>query len=196
MLALDFLSVRDTPVAGVGKDIGFSTMQQRMGLGDVVRIGRCGDHGVNQSGVGIRTDVGFHAVVPLVAFFGLVHIGVARPVFVLGGAGRGDEGGIYGGAGFEQQAALLEQFVDGVQDALGQFVLLQLVTKAQYGALVRLPAKGGLQLASYGTRTYPRERMEIMSARRIAFTPIYHSAMSIKCSISVSFYKFVAFSRF
>ena len=34
-------SLLDAPVAGIGKDIGFRTVQERLGLGDVVHIGRC-----------------------------------------------------------------------------------------------------------------------------------------------------------
>jgi hypothetical protein len=53
-------------------------MQQRMGLGDVVRVGRRGGHALHQPLVCVRADMGFHPVVPLLALLGLVHLGVAR----------------------------------------------------------------------------------------------------------------------
>ena len=48
-----------------------------MALGDVIDVGCGTDDGVNQARVGIDTNVRLHAEVPLVALFGLVHLGIA-----------------------------------------------------------------------------------------------------------------------
>ncbi|MCY1166517.1 hypothetical protein D9M73_64560 [compost metagenome] len=49
-----------------------------------------------------------HAKVPLLAFAGLVHLGVACPVRVLGRAGRADDGGIHDGAGVDLETFALQ----------------------------------------------------------------------------------------
>ena len=48
-----------------------------MSLGDVIRVGRCADYGVNQSGLGIHLMVDLHANAPLVALLGPMHVEVA-----------------------------------------------------------------------------------------------------------------------
>ena len=53
---------------------------------------------MDQTGMGIDTNVGFHAEVPLIAFLGLMHLGVTLALLVFGGAGRFDDGGVYDGA--------------------------------------------------------------------------------------------------
>ena len=47
-----------------------------MSLGDVIRVSRCADCGVNQSGLGIPLMVHLHAKAPLVALLGPMHVGV------------------------------------------------------------------------------------------------------------------------
>lgn len=134
---LDFVSLFNTPIARVGKDDLFLPMQQGMCLRDVVDVGRSGRDGVHQPRVGIHANVLLHAEVPLLTFFlGLVHLGVALPVLVLGRAGRGNQGGIDHRAALEHQAARHQAGVDGGQNLRCQLVLLQQVTKAQDGALI------------------------------------------------------------
>ena len=69
--------------------------------------------------------------VPLVALLDLVHLRVTLAVFVLGGAGRCNEGGIDYGAGLEHEALCAEFVVDDLQDARAQAVFFQQVAKAQ-----------------------------------------------------------------
>jgi len=78
----------------------------------------------------------FHAKVPRVALLAGVHLGVALLRLVLGGAGRGDQGGVYGGTCSEQQAFVAQQLVDGSQHLIGEFVCREAVAKPQNGALV------------------------------------------------------------
>jgi len=44
-------------------------MQQGVRLRHVAGVGGRADHAVHQPAVGIRADIGFHAEVPLIAFF-------------------------------------------------------------------------------------------------------------------------------
>ena len=53
---------------------------------------------MDQTGMGIDTNVGFHAEVPLIAFLGLVHVGVTFAFFVFRGTGCCDQGGVHDGA--------------------------------------------------------------------------------------------------
>ena len=65
-----------------------------------------------------------------------MHLRVTLFVLVLGGAGRCDQCGVHGCACFEQQALCCQQFIDGGQNLIGQFVPFQPVAKAQDGALI------------------------------------------------------------
>ena len=55
--ALNFFALGHTLVAGIGKYIGFFTMDQLAGLRHVVDVGRCSHHGVHQARVGIDADM-------------------------------------------------------------------------------------------------------------------------------------------
>lgn len=65
-------------VPRIGKDIGLRSMQQVLSLGDVMNIGRGAGNAVYQPGLSIHPNMGLHAKVPLVTFFGLVHLRVPR----------------------------------------------------------------------------------------------------------------------
>lgn len=70
---LDFAFL-NTQVALVGKDNVFLAVQQGMGLCDVMHVGCLGRHAVHQIRVRIHTGMRLHALVPLLALFGLVHL--------------------------------------------------------------------------------------------------------------------------
>ena len=64
----------------------------------VVRVGG-GDGGrMNQAALTVHTDMALDAEVPRVAFLGLVYLGVAPLVLVLGRRLRSDDGGVHDGA--------------------------------------------------------------------------------------------------
>ena len=52
-------------------------MQQITQLIEVMPAGRGGDQAVGQATLGIDTNVGPHAKVPLIAFLGLMHLRIA-----------------------------------------------------------------------------------------------------------------------
>jgi hypothetical protein len=62
-------------------------MKQITQLIEVMLVGRGGDQAVGQATLGIDTNVGLHAKVPLIAFLGLMHLRIALLLFVLGRAG-------------------------------------------------------------------------------------------------------------
>ena len=94
------------------------------------------DHGVHQSTVRVRARVCFHAKVPLLAFLSLVHFLVPFAVFVLGGAGRGDDGGIHQSACVREQSLVRKILVDQCKYLFGQRVFFQQVTETQDGSLI------------------------------------------------------------
>ena len=74
--------------------IGAVAMRQVAQLLTVVLVS-CADTGAVHDTTGtVYTDMSFHAEVPMPAFAGGVHLGVTRLGLVLGGVGRGNEGGI------------------------------------------------------------------------------------------------------
>jgi hypothetical protein len=58
---------------------------------------------VYQPGFGVYADLRFHAEIPLIAFLGRVHLGIAHAARVLGRAERSNQRGINDRTRFEQQ---------------------------------------------------------------------------------------------
>ena len=81
----------------------------------------------------------FHPVVPLIALLGLVHLRIPLPLFVFGGAGRSDQGGIDDRALTHRHAPCAEVSFNGLKDLLAQLVLLQQVAEGQDRGLIRDP---------------------------------------------------------
>ena len=123
-----------TLVARVAEGVGFVPVQQRVGLDQVVDVGRCTLDRVHQAGLGIGADVRLHPEVPLIAHPCLVYLGVARTRAALRGIRGGDPP-----ASLEQQPLRDQQRMDGGQHLLGQLVTLQQVTEPKSDALVRQP---------------------------------------------------------
>ncbi len=136
VLSLNFFALLDAPVARVGKDIGFFTVQQSMGLSNVMGIGCGSRHAVHQARVCIHTGMRFHAVVPLVSLLGLVHLRVTGTSAVLGGCRHSNQRGIHHRTLLEQQTLGAQRGVDGGQDLDAQVVGLQQVAEPKDGALV------------------------------------------------------------
>src|SRR5215213_4709081 len=91
---------------------------------------------------------------PLVAFLRLVHLRVAALLLVLGRGRRGDDRGVDNRSLPHQQAALLQQRADFVEQSLGQFVSLQPMPEMQHRgrvgdrvAVQRNPGKAAQRLA-------------------------------------------------
>jgi hypothetical protein len=74
-----------------------------------------------------------HGEVPLVALLGLVHLGVAGVVLVLGPSGAGDHGGVNQGAALQEQTTLTQQILERLEDPLGQPMPLQQVAEVEQG---------------------------------------------------------------
>ena len=106
-------------------------MQQVAQLLAVVCVGRSHAGAVDQGAGAVHADVGLHTEVPLAALFSLVHLRVARFVLVLGGAGRGNDGGVHDGAPAQGQAIGQQQLAYLGKDGFAQIVGLQQVAKVQ-----------------------------------------------------------------
>lgn len=124
-------------ITRITMNVGFRAMQQGMGLGDIKGVGRRGDQRMGEAGVGIDPNMPLHPKVPVVALFGLMHLGVPATALVLGGAGRCNQGGIHLGALAKEQAVLGQHGVDFGQELLGNAVFNQAMPKAQDGAFIR-----------------------------------------------------------
>jgi len=75
--------------------------------------------------------------VPVAAFPGLLHLGVARRAGVFGRTGRRDDGRIDDGPCAQQKAARFEQAANRLEDCTGKTVLLQQMAEAQDSRLIR-----------------------------------------------------------
>lgn len=105
------LAFNQRPLARIGRvavDALLVAMEQvRQGM-FVVHIGRRDHRAVGQAGLAVHTDVQLHAEIPLLALAGLAHLGVARLVCILGGAGCANDGGVHDGAGVDLEASCLQ----------------------------------------------------------------------------------------
>ena len=95
--------------------------------------------GARPSGVLIDADMDLHPVVPLLALLGLVHLWIPLPLFVLGGAGRRDQGGLHNLALTHRHAPSADVGFNGLKNLLAQLVLLQQVAEGQDRRLIRDP---------------------------------------------------------
>lgn len=73
-------------------------MQKVFDNGRVMDVGICGHDAVNQSVLTVDTDMSLHTKVPLIAFSGLVDIGVADIILVVGRVRCLGDAGIHDGA--------------------------------------------------------------------------------------------------
>ena len=100
-------------------------MQQLVNFGDVGGIGRGSVYVMNQAGLGVNANVGFHAEVPLLAFLGLVHVRIPFALGILGRAGRIDQGCIDDGTLPESQPFGGVVLVDRAEQNAGELVFLR-----------------------------------------------------------------------
>ena len=77
-----------------------------------MNVGRRALGTVDQAALGVRPKVQLHAVMPLIALPGLVHLGVARTLGVLGRTGGVNDRGVHHRATRDFQSPLGEQAVD------------------------------------------------------------------------------------
>src|SRR6185437_11320146 len=61
----------------------------------IMHIGRRRRHRMDNPGLAVDADVRLHAKVPLVTFFGLMHLRVALAICVLGRGWRGDDSRVH-----------------------------------------------------------------------------------------------------
>ena len=88
------------------------------------------------------------AQVPLLAFFGLVHFGIARTGLVLGGRRGFDDRRIHHRSFSEQQAFVGQMHIDCGNDALGQFVRFEQAAELEQGGGVGRRLVGEVNTAS------------------------------------------------
>jgi hypothetical protein len=107
-------SLDRTGVSGISQDVGFRTVQQFVDLSDICHDGRRTNQAVHQSRRGVDTDVGLHPEVPLplIAFFGLMHLRIALAFSVLDRRGHGDKGSVDDSAFLEQQTPAAQMQVN------------------------------------------------------------------------------------
>ena len=154
VLRLNLFALGDTPVAGVCEYNIFFTVQQGVGLRDVMLIGGSARNSMNQARLSVCANVSLHTEVPLVALLGLVHLWVTLTRAVLGGARSCDQSGINDRACFEQQAPLDQIGVHGGKNLRGEVVGFKQVTESENGALIRQPRGACVKLGELTKQGY------------------------------------------
>ena len=143
-LALHLRPRGDSLVAGICINHCLLTVEQLGRCCEVVHVGRCGLHRVDQTALGINPDMDFHAVgaafraavVPLVAFLGLVHFWISLALLVFRGGWSGDQGRINDRALLHGHASGLEVGFHRHKDSLAKIMFLQQVAEGQNRCLI------------------------------------------------------------
>ena len=132
-------------IAAISEDNALFTVQAVLEHDVVGDLGRGAFDGMDQTTLGIDADMGFHTEVPLIAFPGLTHLGIALLVLVLGGTRGSDQRSVNHRTTLHAQAFLSQHCIDLGEDGNRQFVLFQQVTEAKDGAFIRHHVLKGIQ---------------------------------------------------
>jgi len=127
----------NTPIARIAKGKCFFPVQQLIRYRDIGRIRRRGHQGVRQTRLSIHSDVGFHPEVPLVTFFGLVHLWVTGSISVLRGRWRSNNRCVHYRTASHHQTLGGQVLVDRLKDARRQLMFFKQAAKLQQGRCVR-----------------------------------------------------------
>lgn len=113
---------------------------------------------MDQFRLAIDTDMRLHAEVPLVAFLGLMHLGIPLLGPILGRTGRTDEGGIYNGAPADLHAVDGQICPNSDKELFSQLVGFQQMSKLADRRLIRdrLTAQINPHELPHGTRVVQR----------------------------------------
>jgi len=121
--------VRLSGVGAIAPDPGFGPVQQIGQDLRVVDVRGGGDGRVDQLGLTVDADVGFHSKIPLVSLLRLAHLGVALLLPVLGRPWGRDDRGINDGAPPDAHPTGCQMGVDQRKDLFAETVLLEQVAE-------------------------------------------------------------------
>lgn len=113
----------DTGVASIRIDSIFFPLEQFGDLGHIDHVGGGAMDVMNQSRLNVSSDGCLHTREILVTFLGLIHLGIALAVCVLGRTRSMNNGSVDNGAPAQRQAFFL-QISDGREDCRRQLMLL------------------------------------------------------------------------
>lgn len=134
---LETLPLRLAPVGAVAVETGFVAMQQVRYLMAVMHVRRCDAGTMDQTGFAIRANMQLHAEVPLVALLGLMHLGVAGFLFILGRGRDSDQRGIDNRAAGDLDTIGLKQCPHLGEHLLAEVVFFEQVSEFQQGRGIR-----------------------------------------------------------
>src|ERR1700730_15219892 len=133
--ALAMQAVVLAPIGLVAVEFPLLAMQEFIEAADVLLPSAPGHQAVYQA-LFAGAYVHFHPKVPLPTLLGLLHLRIAALRFVLGGAGRVNDGGVDDRPRFQQQAFVFQQRAYLGKDLLCQLLPLQQMSKVQDRGLV------------------------------------------------------------
>src|SRR5665213_4378526 len=84
-------------IGTIAPHAGLIAMQNVWDGSAIMHIGRRRRHRMDNLGLAVDADVRLHAKIPLIDFFGMMHLRVALAVRVLGGGWRGDDSRVHNG---------------------------------------------------------------------------------------------------
>lgn len=102
----------------------------------VMHIGRRRRHRMTHVGAAVHVDMRLHAIVPLLPFLGLVHLGIPLLGTILRRTGRTDNGGIHDGAAAHLQPLFRQRLPDSCKELLAQLVSFQQMSKLANRGLI------------------------------------------------------------
>jgi hypothetical protein len=135
------LTLVDAAIARVGPHGSLLAVQQPIRDIQVMHIGRRRCHAVDHTQGVVHPDMHLHSKMPLVAFLGLMHLGVAPTVSVLGRTGCRDDRRVNDGAFLQHQTFSGQVLVDGIEDDLTEPMSLEEVAEVEDRGFVRNPLR-------------------------------------------------------
>lgn len=121
--------IGSTLIGRVAPHTRFFAMQQHRQRQGVAHVGRTWGHRMNDRRAAVHPDMRVHAKVPLVAFFGLTHLGIALPAAAFRRRGRGNDRGVHNRAGADLKTVTGQVCIHCPQDLLVQRMGFQAMAK-------------------------------------------------------------------
>ena len=121
-IIFDFVMLLNAEVAGIAVDNMIDLPDKIVRLLNVVNIGSCACNGMNIAGTCVNTSMYLHSVIPLIAFFRLMHFRIPLFLFILCRRSRGNDRRIDNRSAIHDKAGCIEPLGDISENLLTQLV--------------------------------------------------------------------------
>lgn len=133
----NLLALLDSKISGIPVRHMVILSKQFMHLADIMHIGRRSCNRMDVAASRIHPRMYFHAVVPLISLFCLMHLRISCMISVLCGAGGLDDGSIHDGSPLHHESCRGQAICHILKDLPAYIVLFEQMTELQQGGGIR-----------------------------------------------------------